>query len=177
MPPYQQTVITNPVPGRSKQKKLIIVIIALAALTALLFIISALFSGHKSTSDQQINQLYTQQKQMLEILDKEGRNATSSDAKNLIARSNALLKSDLLALKDQGIKSSKDANANLNTDAITKTLADAKQGNRFDEAITDFIKQEASDFKAKAQSAINQTGNSELKSMLNQMITNYDSLL
>lgn len=160
---------------QAKQRKIIGAIVLLGILLVIVALAVALLSG--GGNSQQLGLISARQTEAIRILDEYGENASSQSTRSLVARTSAVFKSDLQELASAGISPSAEQQQVAVIAGIDEVMADAVRSSRFDQVMTDYLKETVVANRQLAEQTMNETDSQSLKAVLQTLVENYDNLL
>lgn len=167
--------------GSSKTQRIAIVTIGAIVILIVFILLYSLLTGGSKSNVAALTTVLQQQTELARVSELGSKQAGSDAAKNIAASTDRVMISESIVLKSglktQGIKISTKqilAGRNLKTD---QDLSTAQANGRFDDAFTQAIRNQLSDYKKSLMLAYNSTSSKSLKSLLQQQYNDANLLL
>ena len=165
----------NPNATQAKQRKLIRLIIILAAITVVVLILVALLAP-KDTVNEKLSLSLGRHQEVSRVLDEYSDNARSNETRQLVANTKLVVLSGTADLTSTGVSVSTAQADSVKIANIDDTLLEASRNNAFDEAITQFIASNLEVNSAELNSVKDSLSEQHLE-VVERLLSDYDSLL
>ena len=164
----------DPNANQAKQRKMIRLIIILAAVTIVVLVLAAVLAP-KDTVNEKLSLALARHQEISRVLDEFSDNARSDEARQLVVNAKLVILSGTSDLTSAGVSVSTTQADSVKIPDVDAKLQEASRNNNFDEAITEFITSNLELNTSELNSVKDQLDEQKVE-VVDRLLADYDSL-